>query len=67
MAKADEFVEYMINRCKVDSRLVSLIGPMNKAYDLMVMAYAEAQGLDVNEFEDQYAKTLRACQKWQEA
>ena len=67
MTKANEFVEYMINRCKVDSRLVSLIGPMNKAYDLMVTAYAEAQGLDVNEFEDQYARTLRACQKWQEA
>lgn len=67
MTKANEFVEYMIERCKIDGRLVALIGPLSKAYDLMVAAYSEAQGLNVEEFEEQYAKVLRACRKWQEA
>ena len=65
MTKSEEFVEYMIERCKIDNRLISLIGPMSKAYNLMVTAYSEAQGLNVEDFEGQYAKTLRVCKEWQ--
>ena len=65
MSKAEEFVVYMIDRCQVDGRLAALMGSSNKGYGLMVEAYAELQGLDVEKFERQYAKILKVCREWQ--
>jgi len=59
MTKAEEFVSHMIKRCQIDGRLAWLIGPMSRAYDLMVEAYAEMKDLNVKEFERQYVKTLK--------
>ena len=57
--KAEEFVTHMIRRCQIDGRLAYLIGPLSGAYDLMVEAYAEIKGLNCEEFEKQYASTLK--------
>ncbi|RLB87464.1 MAG: hypothetical protein DRH50_16830 [Deltaproteobacteria bacterium] len=65
MTKSEKFVAHMVDRCQVDGRLAALMGPLNKGYGLMVEAYAEMQGLDVEKFERQYAKTLKTCREWQ--
>jgi len=65
MTKAEKFVEHMINRCQIDGRLATLMGSSNNGYGLMVEAYAEMQGLNVEKFERQYAKTLKVCREWQ--
>ena len=65
MTKSEEFVTHMINRCQIDGRLALLVGPSSEAYDLMVGSYAEIQGLDVEKFKKQYAKTLKTCREWQ--
>lgn len=65
MSKAEEFVVHVVERCQVDGRLAALMGPLSKGYGLMTEAYAEMQGLKVEEFKRQYAKILRVCREWQ--
>ncbi len=65
MSKSEEFVKHMIDFCQVDGRLAALVGSLSEAYNLMTEAYAEMQGLDVEKFKKQYAKTLKTCREWQ--
>lgn len=59
MSAADKAVSHLLNRIKDSPRLAYYFDPITKSMDLLTLAYAEANGLDVNEFRKSYYTTLK--------
>lgn len=57
-AAADKAVEYLLQRIKYDGRLAYHFG-MTESLDLLCAAYAEAHGLDAEQFRTQFNAELQ--------
>ena len=63
MTKAEEAVEHIIGRLTKDPRLAYMIGPLTEAYLLLIEAYAEIKGLELDAFQEQFEKSLK-FERW---
>jgi hypothetical protein len=57
--KADQAVAHIIRQMQRDGRLAYLLGWGSQSFDLLTDAYAEANGLDVEKFRDEFISWLR--------
>jgi hypothetical protein len=57
--KADQAVAHIIRQMQRDGRLAYLLGWGSQSFNLLTDAYAEANGLDVEKFRDEFSSWLR--------
>jgi hypothetical protein len=58
-SSADKAVAHVINRMRDDERLADRLGYGTESFDLLTKAYAEAKGLDIEEFRHAFNISLK--------